>query len=39
VRDTVLAGWRTPDLAASKGRVVSTAEMGNEVAQRIRGGG
>src|SRR5258707_7796227 len=39
VRDTVRAGWRTPDLAASKGRVVSTAEMGNEVAQRIRGGG
>jgi 3-isopropylmalate dehydrogenase len=38
VRDTVRAGWRTPDLAASKGRVVSTAEMGDEVAQRIRGG-
>jgi 3-isopropylmalate dehydrogenase len=37
VRDTVRAGFRTSDIAAGGGTIVSTAEMGAEVARRVRG--
>jgi len=38
VREAVAAGYRTPDIATVRGTVVSTAEMGAEVARRVREG-
>jgi len=36
VLDVVNAGYRTPDIATAKGRMVSTREMGEQVVQRVR---
>jgi len=39
VRDTVRAGFRTADITAAGGTIVSTSGMGAEVARRVRGTG
>ncbi len=37
VRNTVRAGYRTADIATPRGQLLSTAEMGAEVARRVGG--